>query len=62
VMRGNEGNEMLVRFSYSRAEESGCRWSTTWQHRPKEAAAQASGGGRHPLGRKAMIGLAEMLG
>jgi hypothetical protein len=53
VMRGNEGNEMPVRFSYSCAEESGRRWRMVWQRRPKEAAAQASGGGRHPLGRTA---------
>jgi hypothetical protein len=42
VMRGNEGDEIPVRFSYSRAEESG-RWRhTTRQRRPKEAAAPAS--------------------
>jgi hypothetical protein len=48
VMRGNEGDEMPVRFSYSRAEESDRRWRTTRWCRPKEAFAQASGGGRCP--------------
>jgi hypothetical protein len=48
VMRGNEGDEMSVRFSYSRAEESGRRRHTTRRRRPKEAAARASGGGRRP--------------
>jgi hypothetical protein len=43
VMRGNEGDEMPIRFSYSHAEESGHR-----RCRSKEVAAQASGGGRHP--------------
>jgi hypothetical protein len=46
VMRGNEGDEMLVRFSYSRVEESGRR-----RRQPKEAAARASGGGRRPRAR-----------
>jgi hypothetical protein len=37
VMRGNEGDEMPVRY------ESGHQ-----RRRPKEAAAQAEGGGRRP--------------
>jgi hypothetical protein len=48
VMRENEGDEMLVQFVYSRAEESGHRRPTTWQHQPKEAAARLLGGGRRP--------------
>jgi hypothetical protein len=48
VMRGNEGDEMPVRFSYSHVEESGRRRRTARRRWPKEAAAQASGGGRRP--------------
>jgi hypothetical protein len=48
VMRGNEGNEMPVWFSYSHAEESSHRWCTARWRRPKEAAARAVGGGRRP--------------
>jgi hypothetical protein len=48
VMRGNESDEMSVRFSYSRAEESGCRRGTAQRRRPNEAAARALGGGRRP--------------
>jgi hypothetical protein len=48
VMRGNEGDEMLVRFSYSHAEESGHRRRTARWHQPKEAVARALGGGRRP--------------
>jgi hypothetical protein len=67
VMRGNEGDEMPAWFSYSHTEESGRRWRTAWRRRPKEAAAQTSGGGRPPgwaelLGRKAVIGPAGMVG
>jgi hypothetical protein len=46
VMRGNEGDEMPVRFSYSRAEESGRRRCMAQWRQPKEEAARASGGGR----------------
>jgi hypothetical protein len=48
VMRGNEGDEMLVRFNYSHAEESGRRRRTAQRHQPNEAAARALGGGRCP--------------
>jgi hypothetical protein len=48
VMRGIEGDEMPVGFSYSCAEESGRWWRTARQRRPKEEVARASGGGRHP--------------
>jgi hypothetical protein len=43
MMRGNEGDEMPVQLSYSRAEESGRR-----RRRPNEAVAWVSGGGRCP--------------
>jgi hypothetical protein len=48
VMRGNEGDEMPVQFSYSRAEESGHRRRTARWRRPTEAVARESGGGRRP--------------
>jgi hypothetical protein len=48
VMRGNEGDEMPVQFTYSRTEESGRRWCMARRRRPKEAAAQESRGGRCP--------------
>jgi hypothetical protein len=56
VMRGNEGDEMSVWFSYSHAEESD-RWRrTVWWHWPKEAAARASGGGRCPPSWAKLLG------